>query len=129
MKDGTRPGRVDSAFSCFELFGELRLGSWGINSYANLLLVVVRVGTSAIFTFDAVNGAQVRLVVTIDLNGSLSVRVRRLRTRWLELRCLVRTLRSLFLEVITADTGTAVTFFFTCDADLFFLEALLTAWR
>lgn len=110
MKDGTRPGRVDSAFSCFELLGELRLGSWGINSYANLLLVVVRVGTSAIFTFDAVNGAQVRLVVTIDLNGSLSVRVRRLRTRWLELRCLIRTLRSIGRSLLLVQTAQDIFF-------------------
>ena len=93
-----RPRRIDSRFSDVDLLGEVGAGPGRINGgtgYGDVLFVNRGLGTSAIFTFDTVNGAEVRLVVTINFDGSLSVRARRLGARRLVLELLVRSVRSI----------------------------------
>jgi hypothetical protein len=84
--------------------------------YADFFLVD-GVVTSAVFTFDRVNGAVVRTMLMI--NFDVAVRVGRVGGS----RRLGGLRRSVFLVVlvlVTMDTGTAVLFLFTCDTDLFF---------
>jgi hypothetical protein len=88
-----------------------RAGSVDGGLYADIFLVAGGV-TGAVFTFNLVNRAVVRAMLMINLNVTVGLgRVRRSRPFG----------RSVFLVVlVTMDTGTAVLFLFTCDADLFF---------
>lgn len=93
-----------------------RAGS-GVNGrlYADILLVD-GVGTGAVFTFNHVNRAVVRAMLMV--NNVVAVFVGRVG------RSGSRPGRSVLLVVlvfVTMDTGTAVLFLFTCDANLFFL--------
>lgn len=90
--------RIDSRFSNVDLLSEVGAGPGRVDggtSYGDVLFVNRGLGSSAIFTFDTVNGAELRFVVTINFNGSLSVRVRRLGARRLVLKLLVRSVRSI----------------------------------
>jgi hypothetical protein len=89
----------------------------------------------AVLAFNAVNGRVVGLVMAVNLNGRLGVARRSVLGAW-SLGVLVRLVEdvyvgrsvAVFLVVLLAvDTGTAVTFFFTRDTDLFFTVALLSS--
>lgn len=76
-----------------------------------LRLLVLGLNVVAVLALDKVDSTVVGLVASVDLNVSFGVGGMRL---------------VLLEEELFADAGTAVTFFFTGYADLFFAEAMLT---
>jgi hypothetical protein len=139
VEDGTRSGRID----CRLAYADRLLGVSGsvtggvdgglvdtnglleggtvaraVNGGADYVDFVTVVGleTGAVFTLGDVDDWVVRAVRPVDLNAGFGVR--RLRASVM-----------LFAVVLLTDAGTAVSFLFTSDVDLFFTEAMLRARR
>jgi len=139
VKDGARAGRIDSRLanadrllvdggvaggvdgSLVDANGVLEGGTVGraVNGGADYVDFVTVVGleTGTVFTLGNVDDGVVRAVRPVDLDAGFGV----------------RGLRSggdvLFAVVLLTDAGTAVSFLFTSDVDLFFTEASLRARR
>lgn len=112
---GLEGGGVYSSANAGRLATEVGLGGSGnVNGGSSvrvLRLLVLRLDVVAVLTLDKVDSTVVGLVAAVDLNVSFGVGAMRL---------------GLLEEEVFADAGTAVTFFFTGNADLFFAEAMLT---
>jgi hypothetical protein len=138
VEGGTRAGRIDSRLAdadrllvdggvagsvdggLVDADGVLKGGTVGraVNGGADYVDFVTVVGleTGAVFTLGNVDDGVVRAVRLVDLNAGFGVG--RLRSGSV-----------LFTVVLLTDAGTAVSFLFTSDVDLFFTEASLRARR
>jgi hypothetical protein len=118
---GAGSSSADSGTSNKGLFLEVSARCRWVDSgagYANRFLVF-RLDARAVLTFDVIDSRVVRLVLSVNVDGSLRV------------GCLWSgtVLLAILVMLVLLDTGTAVTFFFAREADLFFAEAVLFTRR
>jgi hypothetical protein len=96
------------------LEGGAMMGNVNSNTGYLDFVLVVRLETGTVFTLSNVDDRVVGTVSSVDLNARLGV-------------CGLRSAVLFAIVILLTDAGTAVSFLFTSDADLFFAEASLGA--
>lgn len=116
---GGRRATFDGVVVDLEVLRSLELGTGG-SVYGE----VVGAETFSVFALSKINGGRVVGMTAggVDFNVGVGGCVFRRRLR-------STLLFDNSMELLLLETGTAVTFFFTCDMDLFFAVALLSARR
>lgn len=116
LVNGGVAGSVDGGLVDVDALSEGRAGGRGVNGDADLYFVTV-IGLEArtVLAFGNVDDRVVGAVGVVDLDTRLGVGREGSAV--------------LFAKVLLTDAGTAVSFLFTSNADLFFTEATLAAGK